>query len=73
MTSISKGDNDGDGDVVEDDEDGTSPHAKGVPMAMMVSNSPRRRPRSSRISPLSEKKRTITPATVSKNYVKIRA
>jgi hypothetical protein len=35
------GDDNGDGDVVVYDEDGTSPHAKGVPVAMTVSNSPR--------------------------------
>jgi hypothetical protein len=35
-----EGDDKGDGDVVVDDEDGTSPHAKGVPVAMTVSNSP---------------------------------
>jgi hypothetical protein len=31
-----RGDDDGDGDVAVDDEDGTCPHAKGVPMAMTV-------------------------------------
>jgi hypothetical protein len=30
------GDDDGDGIVAVDDEDGTSPHAKGLPVAMMV-------------------------------------
>jgi hypothetical protein len=33
-------DDDGDGDDVVDDEEDTSPHAKGVPVAMTVSNSP---------------------------------
>jgi hypothetical protein len=41
-------------------------------VAMMVSNSPRRQPRSSRISPLPEKKRTISYAVVLENYIKIR-
>jgi hypothetical protein len=30
-----RGDDDGDGDVAIDDEDGTSPHAKGVSVAML--------------------------------------
>jgi hypothetical protein len=47
------------GDVAIDDEDGTSPHAKGVLVAMAVSNSPQRWPQSSRIIPLPEKKSTI--------------
>jgi hypothetical protein len=32
---------DGEGDVSIDDEDETYPHAKGVPVMMIVSNSPR--------------------------------
>jgi hypothetical protein len=65
---------DDDGDVAIDDEDGTSPHTKGVPVAMTMSNSPWRRSQSSRINPLLEKKkRTIASAVISENYVKIRA
>jgi hypothetical protein len=67
------GDDDGDADVVVDDEDGTSPQAKGVPMAMMVSNSPWRQPRSNMISPLPEMKRIIASIAVLENYIKIRA
>jgi hypothetical protein len=33
------GDDDGDGDAAVDDEDGTSPHAKGMPVAMTMLNS----------------------------------
>jgi hypothetical protein len=65
------GDEAGDGDVVVDDEDGTSPHIKGVQVEMTVLNSPRRRPRSGRISPLLEKKRTFAATAVSQNYIKI--
>jgi hypothetical protein len=42
-------------------------------MAVAVSNSPHRRPQSNKISPLPEKKkRTITSAAISENYLKIR-
>jgi hypothetical protein len=36
------GDDDGDGDIAVDDDEDTFPHAKVVPVAIMVSNSPRR-------------------------------
>jgi hypothetical protein len=64
---------DDDGDVAIDDEYGTFPHDNEVQVMMTVSNSPWRRPRSSRIFPLLEKKRTIASATVLENYVKISA
>jgi hypothetical protein len=67
-----EGDDDGDGDVAVDDEYGTF-HAKEVQVMMTVPNSPWRQPRSSKICPLPEKKRTIASATVLENYVKIRA
>jgi hypothetical protein len=67
------GDRDGDGDVAVDDEDGTSPHAKGVSVEMPVSTSPRLWPQSSRICHLPERKRTIGSAAISENSVKIRA
>jgi hypothetical protein len=66
------GDDGGNDDVAIDDEDDTSPHAKGVPVMIKVSNSPRRRPRSSMIIPLLENKKTITSADVSENSIKIR-
>jgi hypothetical protein len=66
----------GDGDgvfvVAVDDEDGTSPHAKGVSVEMTVSTSPRLWPQSIRICHLPERKRTIGSAAVSENSVKIR-
>jgi hypothetical protein len=34
-----RGDDGGDGDVAVDDKDDTSPHAKGVPVMIKVSNS----------------------------------
>jgi hypothetical protein len=57
-----RGDSDGDGDVAVDDDEDSSPHDKGAPVAMTVLISPRRRP-SSRICPLLEKKRIFVSAT----------
>jgi hypothetical protein len=67
------GENDGDVDVDVDDEDGTSPHAKGVPASMTVLNSPWRQPQSSMIVYHHVKKRTLASTIASKNLVQIRA
>jgi hypothetical protein len=65
-----KGDDEGDGDVVVDGDEDTSPHTKGVLVAMKVSISPRQRSWSSRIYPLPEKKRTFASIATSEKYVK---
>jgi hypothetical protein len=67
-SDVDLGGNEDDGDVAIDDEDGTAPHAKGVPMAMMVLNSPRLWPWSSRISPLPEK-RGLSPSLSSQKIM----
>jgi hypothetical protein len=66
-------DDDCDVDVDVDDDEDTSPHTKGMSLKMKVSNSPRRRPWSSRIRPLSEKKRTFASSAALENSIKIRA
>jgi hypothetical protein len=56
-----EGDDDLDGDVAVDDKDGTSPHAKGVPIEITVSNSPPRQPQRSMISPLCRRRGLLPP------------
>jgi hypothetical protein len=68
-----RGDDDVDGDVAIKDDEDTFPHAKGVPMAILVSIYPWRQPRSSRIRPLLEEKRALASIVSSENYVKIMA
>jgi hypothetical protein len=70
---VNLGGDDDDGDVVVDDEDGTSPHAKGVSVAMAMLNSPQWQPQRTMISPLPEKKRLIASAAILENSIKIRA
>jgi hypothetical protein len=60
------GDDDGDGDVAVDVNEDSSPHAKVVLVAMMVSIFPQRWPWSNRIFPLPTKKRTFISAAPQK-------